>query len=332
MLLQPTAIGTLISLMEQAIRSYGVDPAPLLSNACIDSRQVDTPMARIAIRRITRLWSLAREATGDAAIGLRVARLMQPAHFHAVGLSWIAGRTLGASLERLKRYHDVVTMAFDLAIDRQPDAHRLVVILKPFPIAPESVDAFFASVLRLCRLVTGDAFAPRSVELRRANLGIQRVYEEAFRAPVEFSRPRDCIVFEPESLVRPVSGGNEALAAENARIADRYLVSLQASPTAERVRAALVELLPSGRADLGGVADHLHTSVSTLRRGLKREGTSYRSVLEETRRKLAEGYIEDPRISISDAAYLLGFAEQASFTRAFRRWTGTSPSRFRTSM
>jgi len=318
--------------MEEALRSYGVDPEPLLSQAGIDPHQVDTPMARIAIPQITRLWNLARQATGDAAVGLRVARLMRPVHFYAVGLSWIAGKTLGASLERLKRYHDVVTMAFDLRIDQQPDAHRLVVIRKPFPIAPESVDAFFASVLRLCRLVAGDGFAPRSVELRRTNPGIQKAYEESYLAPVTFSRPDDCIVFDPASLVRPISGGSEDLAEENARIAERYLVSLQASPTAERVRAALVELLPSGRADLVCVADHLHTSVSTLRRGLKREGTNYRHVLEETRRTLAEGYIEDPRLSISDAAYLLGFAEQASFSRAFRRWTGTSPSRFRSTV
>jgi AraC-like DNA-binding protein len=69
----------------------------------------------------------------------------------------------------------------------------------------------------------------------------------------------------------------------------------------------------------------LHQSTSTLQRRLRQEGTSYQSLLDEIRRELALDYLRDGKHSIADVAFLLGFSDQSNFTRAFRRWTGTTP-------
>jgi AraC-like DNA-binding protein len=90
----------------------------------------------------------------------------------------------------------------------------------------------------------------------------------------------------------------------------------------------LVEVLPQGEPNESDVASRLATSVRNLQRRLADESTSYKEVLDDTRRQLARSYLAEARYSISEIAYLLGFGAASSFTRAFRRWEGTSPREF----
>jgi AraC-like DNA-binding protein len=96
-----------------------------------------------------------------------------------------------------------------------------------------------------------------------------------------------------------------------------------------RVKVALLEHLPSGHVSEEEIAQGLHLSLRTLQRKLRDEGTSYKELLDETRRELATEYIKNPHVSISEITYLLGFSEPSNFSRAFKRWTGSSPSAFR---
>ncbi|MEE9265906.1 MAG: helix-turn-helix transcriptional regulator, partial [Gammaproteobacteria bacterium] len=101
------------------------------------------------------------------------------------------------------------------------------------------------------------------------------------------------------------------------------------SSAAMQVRARLTEQLSSGHATQNSVADALHMSLRTLQRRLNDEGTSYKGLLDETRRELAAHYMAETHRSINEITYLLGFSEPSNFSRAFRRWTGKSPSAYR---
>ena len=90
-----------------------------------------------------------------------------------------------------------------------------------------------------------------------------------------------------------------------------------------------MQLLPSGEASQERVAQKLNRSCSTLQRELRAEGTSFRDVREDTRRRLAEEYILDREMTLQEIAFLLGFSDQSNFSRAFRRWTGSSPNAWR---
>ena len=87
--------------------------------------------------------------------------------------------------------------------------------------------------------------------------------------------------------------------------------------------------MPSGKVTQNLVAGQLHRSVSSLQRQLQAEGVSYRQILEDTRRTLATQFVREDDYSLSQIAYLLGFSDQANFSRAFKRWTGETPTGFR---
>lgn len=93
-----------------------------------------------------------------------------------------------------------------------------------------------------------------------------------------------------------------------------------------RVRGVLIEQLPEGCPPQGAIANILFTSTRSLRRRLQHEGTTYIQVLQETRRDLGVNYTERSLLPITEIALLLGFAETSSFSRAYRRWTGMTPS------
>ena len=112
-------------------------------------------------------------------------------------------------------------------------------------------------------------------------------------------------------------------------IADEYLASLDEGAVAREVREALIRMMPSGKSDQDTVARRLYRSRSTLQRQLVAEGTSYRQILESTRRSLAEKYLRSNDYSQADIAFMLGFTDQSNFARAFRRWTGMTPGEFR---
>jgi len=177
--------------------------------------------------------------------------------------------------------------------------------------------------------MTDSHFAPASVLLKRADDGHAAQYIDFFKAPVFFGSTVDGLCFDSAVLDDPVPAGNDELAADMDRIAERYLATLDPERIQDRVRRILLTLLPSGEADQKAVAKTLHLSVSTLQRQLRSEGASYRQILDETRRGLAEQLIREQSYSLGQIAYLLGFSEPANFSRAYKRWTGHAPSEAR---
>ena len=99
-----------------------------------------------------------------------------------------------------------------------------------------------------------------------------------------------------------------------------------------RVREVLMHRLEKMEPSQEEVAEQLHMSPRTLQRRLGDSGTTYKEVLDKTRHALAMAYLSAPQHSVSDVTYLLGFSCDSSFTRAFRRWTGQSPSHWRSSI
>jgi AraC-like DNA-binding protein len=180
-------------------------------------------------------------------------------------------------------------------------------------------------MLALC---AGQAATPVKVRLTHPGREHADAYRKALHCPVEFEAQVVALVFDAGLAAQPAHTGNPELAAEADRIAARYLDGLAPDKVATRVRALLLKAMPSGEVDQDGIARALNQSPSTLQRRLRREGTSYQSLLDSTRQELALRYLREGEHSLADVAFLLGFADQSNFTRAFRRWTGRTPRQY----
>jgi AraC-like DNA-binding protein len=331
MLFEPTTLAASVSAIADAVRTYGCEPHELFHRAGLDLDAMLRPGSRYPMRSVVRLWQEARVETGDPCIGLIAGQKLKPPALHALGLSWIASPTLLDGLRRMQRYARIANSA--LRVDLTETGDRVVVALaidaKEIQPTAEAADMALASVLRMCRWMTDAHFSPCLVTFRHDDNGHISQYIDYFACPVFFAAAKDTLEFELAPLQQPLPAGNVDLACHNDRLAERYLATLDPDRVQDKVRALLLTLLPSGESGQDAVAARLHRSVSTLQRQLSAEGVTYRQVLEETRASLARELILEQRYSLSQIAYLLGFADQANFSRAFKRWTGESPGRFR---
>jgi AraC-like DNA-binding protein len=325
-----TTLATWVKAIGRALEAAGCNSAALLAEAGFDASSLDSPTARCPLSQTTRLWRLAVAATGDEAFGIKVASHIKQTTFHALSYSLSASSTLKEAFERAQRYCHVASDAIDYEFSRIGAEYHF--IIKPAcGVADESVDAVVAAYLRMCRSFIGHDYSPLRVEFRRARPAKIEAFEALLRAPLYFGAEQTRLVFDRDAVEQPLDGGNPELARHNDAIALTYLSQLERDNIQWRVREVLTRRLAHGEPSQEEVAESLNMSARTLQRKLAEGGLLYKDILDETRRALALAYLSAPCHKVSDITYLLGFSAGSSFTRAFRRWTGQSPSDWRAS-
>lgn len=297
----------------------------------LDFTALDDPDARFTQDSMTRLWQLAVDLSGNQAIGLNMARVVRPASFHVVGYALMSSRTLAEGFERLVRYQRIIAESSDLSFRLEPDGYALILTVHGDHLPPtrHSAEASLACALALCSWLSGRVIQPRRVLVQGPQPKDLGPYKTAFHAPLVFSAPYDALVFERADMEAPLPTANEAMATLHDRFAGEYLARFSESRVTHRARQVLCRVLPQGEPKRETIAQALHLSQRTLQRRLQEEGTSFQTLLDDTRRELAEQYLAQANMTLLEAAYLLGFADPSNFFRAFRRWFDVTPGEYR---
>lgn len=332
MFYEPTTLASITALLAHSLRKeYGIDPEPIFLQVGLPLTPPESPQLRYPLAKIRELWDLSREASGDDAIGLKTGQYAKPMHFYAFGYSWLASSSLLGAMQRLTRYIQLMsTASVEISLTETRDSYALTTVFPDASNSPpkEGIDCGMTAVLALCDVVAEKEIRPLRVELTCPATVHPEAYRDALRAPIQFNAEIGTFHFDKEVLRAPLPHGTPDVAKATDRIAEQYIETLDPRKVASQVRQLLVSLLPSGKADQDLVSSRLNRSTSTLQRQLKGEDTSYRVVLESTQRRLAETYLRDKKHSHAQIAYLLGFSDQSNFSRAFKRWTSSSPGKF----
>ncbi|WP_415753960.1 AraC family transcriptional regulator [Pseudomonas leptonychotis] len=328
---EPTTLASWTRALRKQLDALGLDSAALCRAAGFDPSLLDAPNARCPLSMTTRLWQLAVAASSDPALGLKTSQFVSPTTFHALGYALVASSSLREMFERIVRYHQVVSDALELELRESADCYEFRFRVPPGspPPAPEALDAFAAIYVRSCRNRLGRDFAPLAVHLQRAEPVDAQPWHAVFRAPLHFAADDNLLRFSRVTFEQRLDDGNAELAEHNETVLKRTLEHLQTTPWRRKVRACLEAQLPTGEPSAERIAQTLHLSLRSLQRHLADEGCNYENLLAEIRHNLALQHMRDPHCSISEVAYLLGFADTSSFSRAFKRWTGQTPSQYR---
>jgi AraC-like DNA-binding protein len=155
------------------------------------------------------------------------------------------------------------------------------------------------------------------------------VWNDFYGCKVEFGAAENSFTLSRTDVDRILPTANRPLAGVLDGLLTEQLAKLTRDDVVSRCKVAFLEQLSSGEPSAEDVARQLHMSNRTLQRKLSEAGTSYQKLVDDTRRDLALRYIEDAGKSITDITFLLGFSGHSTFSRAFKRWTGTSPSDYR---
>jgi AraC-like DNA-binding protein len=314
----------------QALDARGLDSRAIFNAAGIDLATARVPTTRFPATAMSRVYELADAATNDPSFGLSIAEFVHATSLHALGFSLLASSTLESFCRRVVRYFRLVSTNADCQMERTATEYRLVMTPTMDRQQYYPQDAWMATGVRFMREIYRPDFAPLSVCLSRPRPRekVQR-FEQFFGTTVVYGCPTNSLILDPRVMSLELPAANAELARQNDAVVMALLARMDRDDIIARVRALFIELLPSGECSKEKVAARLNMSDRSLQSKLATRNTSYRNLLNETRRELAQLYIRQGLHSVSEVTYLLGFADVSSFSRAFRSWEGLSPSEYK---
>ncbi|MBT8332173.1 MAG: AraC family transcriptional regulator, partial [Deltaproteobacteria bacterium] len=320
-------LATATNMLWKLIEANGHDPAVLYRDVGVDPDLLNQPGARVPYGSVNKIWTKSSNIIENPCFGLAAHKFWHPSYMHALGYAWLASHTLREALNRFVRYLRVVSEKGFLRLEEHSAGIMLIFSLELLDMRiPAQVDMAMSMTLHMCRINYGEDLKPIAVKFVHAEPPCAEEYFNLFRVPVQFLAETDSMTFALADVDKYLIGANPQLARLNDQVMIEYLGKLDENNIVDRVTAVIVDMLPSGGIADEKIAESLNMSVRSLQRRLKEVGTTFRGILDMVRKDLAETYVLDPEIELVEIAFLLGFSDQSAFSRAFRRWTGNSPS------
>lgn len=316
------------------IERFGGDIDRIFGNVGLAPEMAGLPTLKLRLSAFCSLFEEASRLTQQDNFGLWFGNQFDPRDLGLWGYAAISAPTLGSALENLVGlfgYHQEASM-----LRLQPAGNGLVRLeyrIEAPDIVERRQDAelslgMFYNVIREC---CGSGWAPEEVHFEHPRPQEWKEHERAFSAPTYFSQPANALLFRPDVLDRPMPGRDGRLMATMQACLEGLACRSQGPVRLiDRVRTTIRVKLPDGYPALDQVAETLRLPAAAIQRELAQQGLVYKDLVEMTRRDLAFVYMRQRQLPLSEIAFLLGYSELSAFSRAVRRWAGTSPRGVRT--
>ena len=310
------------ALRHRLLRSVGLDPAaPVDPEKLID----DTDFFGL-------LEHVSDQVEGGRDVALRVGASMRCDDYGAFGLAFKSAVDLESSYVRVERYGRVVTSIanFRLVQDAQSAFMEVIPGNSERPGLLMTNELALGAATALSREVGEEEFTPLAVHISHTAPDDPSAFAAHFRCPIHFGALRDALEVSHDRLRRPNRLGDTSISQFFDTHLDGALAELpEDGGLSRRVRAEIVQALSGGVPTLPQMGGRLGMSGRTLQRRLGEAGLSYRDLVDQSRKELADRLLRKTDYGLAEIAFLTGFSEQSAFHRAFNRWTGQTPRSYR---
>jgi len=326
------------SLLQFAV-SKGANREALLLKSRIDSAELQDQDNRVPVANYLALLEAAIEQCKEPALALLFGEQVRIQDITIVGMIGETFENFEASTQQMSRY-------WCLAIDdgKGNSQNRIELIHEGadvwlkfdnpiYTLNPLLVESSVARTVCGARTMMASIPAlkgmtiPKAIRFMHAEPNYRAAYDRIFGVPLFFESSMNALLIDAAFVNMQFPGANPYLSEILTARAETLLEKLENSKSVSgRVEELLVPLLHSGDASMEIVSRKLGVSRQTLFRKLKTEGVTFEKILDDLRQRLAFHYVKEKKIPVNEASYLLGFSDPTSFSRAYKRWTGQSPS------
>ncbi len=302
----------------------------------LDRRALLAADGRMPEDAAPRLWRLISEKAGPHEVpSLAMAR--------ATPFSFLGGLVEGAQFASTLREalhffvenRTFVSGSLSLAVHEAPETGEMAVVSEhPLSVLDGGrlIEVGTTLSTRIIATLLHREVKPRRVDFRHAQAGPLEVYQRALKAPTRFDQPISQIVFDRELLDAPVHAANVELfeyVRTHFQLARVQLEEEGVPPQLRSLRQAILDSADSGDYRAGAVAARAGISVRSAQRQAAAHGLTLSAMIDSVRRADAERLVQDPSLSLEAVASLIGYSDDRAFRRAFKAWTGQSPSAYR---
>jgi AraC-like DNA-binding protein len=319
------------NLMQFAV-AKGADAALLAERSGITPDDLADPDNRVPMARYVALMKAARELCDASALALDLGAEKDFKEISVVGLICYAAPTMGAALMELNRFSRLAAEV-DIPVSggrfqlTPIDGELWLVDMRSDPNDfPEMTEATWSRFISETRRHFPDAPFARAVHVTHEAPSHAADYERVLKVPVTFGSDKNAIMIDPSWLSIELHQPNRYVFGVLSEHADRLLKSLEKATTVRgQVESLAIPPLHTGDLAMDDVARRMGMSRPSLYRRLKEEGVSFEALIDDLRHRMALHYLGGKKASVNETAYLVGFSDPSSFSRAFKRWTGSSP-------
>jgi len=328
---EPTYLVRIAQLLLDDAARAGADRAALLRDLGLDASLLENPDARLPLSTVAAIARAVVSSSPVPGFGLRAGAARKTRDAGLVGYAILHSATLRDALGRLVRFGRIMGDHNRIEVDETGPAATITFEGHPLLEAIHDLTELdVAWIVSSVREITTDDVTPREVRFPYPEPAHAAALRAFFRCPLQFVAPHVAIVLKRDDLDRPVAASDPTLAGYLDRLADDMVKALgEDDSTTGRLRQVLWSRLSDGAPSLAHAAAAMAVSARTLQRRLRDEGTTFADALSKLRHDLAVRLLEDRTLAMYEVGFLLGYAEPTAFHRAFRRWRGMSPRRFR---
>jgi AraC-like DNA-binding protein len=314
----------------QSMARLGLDTDAIATRARLSPDLLADPAARLPVSQEHAFWAAAVKVSGDLHLGLKVgAEHARNGTRSLLEYLVVHSLTMRDALAAVQRLVSLVDDRGHIDVTEEGDSARVGIRRDGLTRAPSYVEMLYATFATFY-VEHVEGFRLTAVAFTHGRPAAIGPYQEALGVVPEFEAGKNSVVFPRRFLDATIRGADPDVGRYLTKHAEVLLERLPtADPFIEAVRRALGRAFDEGRANPEFVAKAAGVSVRTLRRRLSALGTSYHGLVDDLRREHACHRLEHTTDSVDAIADRLGFSSRTAFQRAFRRYTGVTPSEYR---
>ncbi len=320
-----------LSTLEAFMRDLGLDYPAAARAVGIDPAVARDREARVPLRRAAQLLENVAHQTGNDAFGAQLGEAFRIGTVGTLDYVITNAPTLRDAFNDYVRFLGLVTDGFEADFVEQARFSYFVTHL-PASFGPRAQLVDLRTSVRLIRIrqMLRDPSIPIVVELQRKRPKCIAEFKRIFGPRVRFEQRQNRIGIPTAALDRKLPAADPLLYHVAVEAAERALAELRrTTDTPAQVISVIGAALTHGTIDMAAAAKELGMSPHGLRSSLRQSGTNFRDLLDDTRRIMADHYIRETSLPMTEIAFLLGFSELSALSRVTRRWFGQTPRELR---
>lgn len=264
------------------------------------------------------------------ALGVKIGACVQPQDSGVMGYMVMYCKTVGEALMRFQRYQSLIHNYSQVDITASGDDITLSWGLEQGVSTQLSDEVFLSGLITFIQQITDrHDMKPAAIDFIHQVPFAAHYYESLFGCPVRFGCEKVAVSIAVNALAIPINSHNPHLLSLLEKQAEALVDSDSQDEFLQYLQKVLLVAIAQGEASLGMVAGRMNLSTRTLHRRLAERQLNFQTVLQKTRKQLAQQYLADLSLSLNEIGFLLGYSEQSAFNRAFRSWFDVPPKQFR---
>lgn len=317
--------------LNEFILHKGADAAYIFDTNGVHPDLLNSPTLSIQLPNYCQMLEQAAFLSGCDNFGLEYGQQFQPKSLGLIGYIGLCSPDLASALRNIANYFHFHQKDTLMQFVEHQDCWRIDYQVQHGAILCRRQDAelTLGMLMNVIRGVLGQNYSPRAVHFEHSRPIQWQEHRKLFNAPVYFEQPYNSILIKKSDTYVKMPDADPILLKVIQDTLKLLNQNQQRQDIVNQTRSRIQISLSKGEPCLDRIANDLHMSTTCFIRKLKSEGTNFTKLVDSVRCEMAENYIKQPHIQISEIAFLLGYSELSAFSRAFKRWFHITPRQWR---